>query len=154
GATSVGDPDATVVCLSHMYDLCLLTLPCPDTPDWEPLGLTPVWRWKAHVLKLPTRRWGLACFLEHPVDAGIERARELRLALGRRCCQFRVEPDHVVVSHAVPFRTSCSASSAARGCAERWTEPASQCCSASRHRTESYRRSRWQRHQRHRSQRY
>ena len=28
-----GDPDATVVCLCHMYDLCFLTLPVPVPPD-------------------------------------------------------------------------------------------------------------------------
>src|SRR5262249_60281260 len=92
----------TVVGRSHLYDLCwLLALPCPDTPDREPLGMTPVWRWKAHVLKLPARQRGLAC-LFLPADAAIERAREPRFALGRRCVRFPVEPDHVVVSHAFP----------------------------------------------------
>ena len=100
--TRVGDPDATVVCLSHMYDLCLLTLPSPDTPDWEPLGLTPVWRWKAHVLKLPARQRGRACFFE-PADAMTTNAQGLSLALGRRCNQLLVARGHVVVSHASPW---------------------------------------------------
>src|SRR5262249_59215955 len=131
----------TVVGRSHLYDLCwLLALPCPDTPDREPLGMTPVWRWKAHVLKLPARQRGLAC-LFLPADAAIERAREPRFALGRRCGRFPVEPDHVVVSHAFPFRTSWTASSAATGSPARAAAPPSRCWTGKPRRTARCRRS-------------
>jgi hypothetical protein len=86
-----------------MYDLCLLTLPSPVTQDREPLGLTLIRRWKAHVLKLPARQQAIECCFQ-PGDVMTTNAAKLRIALGRRCIQLCVVRGHVVVSHSIASR--------------------------------------------------